>query len=70
MVKYYNGEMYTIPIEFEEETRADERKKVLNEAISRISDLRDNEYDERDEFHNIGIDHAIAELEQMKGEQS
>ena len=27
MVKYYNGEMYTIPKEFEEEVRADERTK-------------------------------------------
>ncbi len=27
MVKYYNGEMYTIPKEFEAEIRADERRK-------------------------------------------
>ena len=27
MIKYYNGEMYTIPKEFEEEIRADERQK-------------------------------------------
>lgn len=28
MIKYYNGEMYTIPKEFEEETRADEGRKI------------------------------------------
>lgn len=28
MVKYYDGEMYIIPKKFEEEIRADERKKI------------------------------------------
>lgn len=34
MVKYYNGEMYTIPKEFEEEVRADERKIIAEELLS------------------------------------
>lgn len=50
-----------------DEMLAEERKKVIDEAISRISALREKEYDERDEAHNSGIDHAIVELEQMKG---
>lgn len=32
MVRTYNGEMFVIPTEFEEEIRADERAKVLDEV--------------------------------------
>lgn len=38
MVKYYNGEMYIIPKAFEDEVRADERKKFAEYCDSISAD--------------------------------
>lgn len=43
MVKFYNGEMFVIPKEFEEEVRADERNKVATEILKDIESFcKDN----------------------------
>ena len=34
MVKYYNGEMFVIPKEFEEEIRADEKAKIVGDCLT------------------------------------
>lgn len=42
MVKYYNGEMYTIPKAFEEEVRTDEREKIIREFVKRHNSCNTN----------------------------
>lgn len=37
MIKYYNGEMYRIPQAFEDEVRADERAKVIEQLLADLN---------------------------------
>lgn len=63
MVKYYNGEMYIIPKKFEEETRADERKKFAmwldTHGFMRKMDLNISRVDEA--LYEYGKEHKNAE---------
>lgn len=68
MIKYYNGEMYIIPKEFEEEIRADAIRKFA-EWIEQHFNNDSCLYTNCDGYDSFDAEKALAEYEkEQKGE--
>lgn len=71
MVKYYNGEMFRIPQAFEDEVRADERAKAIDECLAIVQKIKDD-YNEAKSGERVPINYGticgiIIKLERLKG---
>lgn len=64
MIKYYNGEMYRIPQAFEDEVRADERAKAIEEYRKEMQEMIEGD----DEFTDWQK-HEILECNELVAEQ-
>lgn len=62
IIKYYNGEMYTIPKEFEAEVRADERKLLCDDLIRKCNYLLSSGTGKKK-----SLEHLIRFLEKKEG---